>query len=149
MESVVIASKAPVQICVPNQDGSMSHHYTMDLSLDKDTFHCKFRTHARSINTANKVKKAFVYLFLNANHVQSLEACDNDEEAISSSIKNALVNRALCTSSDSILRIRFILKGHAPLIAPESLLQKRSSSRVGIETLLQVGQCKTFMVYVS
>jgi hypothetical protein len=147
MESVVIASKAPVQICVPNQDGATSHHYTMDLSLDKDTFHCKFRTHARSIDTANKVKKAFVYLFLDASHLQSLKVCDNDEEAVPYSIKNALVNRALCTSSDSISRIRFVLKGHAPLIAPESLL-KRNSSRVGIETLLQVGQCKTFTVYV-
>jgi hypothetical protein len=148
MESVVIASKAPVQICVPNQDDSTSHHYTMDLSLDRDTFHCKFRTHARSIDTANKVKKAFVYLFLDASHLQSLEVCDNDEEPVPSSIKNALVNRASCTSSDSISRIRFVLKGHAPLIAPESLLQKRDSSRVGIETLLQVGQCKTFTVYV-
>ncbi|KAI4723162.1 hypothetical protein E4T48_00362 [Aureobasidium sp. EXF-10727] len=148
MESIVVASKAFVQICIPKQDGSKSYQYAMDLVFEGNTFHCKLSTTARLINTANNVKKAFVYLFLDASHVQSLEVCDNDEEAVPSCVKSAFVKRAFCTSADSILGLRFVLKGHAPLVTPDSTLQKRPSACENIEALLRIGQFETFTVYV-
>jgi hypothetical protein len=143
MESSLIASKALVQVCVQPQDGSSSYQYTMDLILDKDTFHCKLRTRAQ-LN--DSVKKAFVHLFMDACHVQSLEICDNDE-AIPPHVKNALIKRALKTSSDGITVLRFALKSHAPLIVPNFKLHKKSSC-ADLEALLRIGQCETFKVYV-
>ncbi|THW02474.1 hypothetical protein D6D24_10784, partial [Aureobasidium pullulans] len=118
----------------------------MDLIFNRDTFHCKLRTSARTVNTA---KKAKLYLFLDASCVQSLEICNNDKEVIPSSVASTFVRQACTTSSDDIVGIHFVLKGHAPLIVPDLLLQKRASSTIGIEALLQVGQCKTFTVYLS
>jgi hypothetical protein len=115
----------------------------MDLSLDKDTFHCKLRTRAQ-LN--DSVKKAFVYLFLDASHVQSLDICD-DDEAIPPSVTNALVKRALNTSSNGITVLQFALKSYASLIVPDLLLHKKSSCG-DLEALLRVGQCETFKVYV-
>ncbi|KAG9907932.1 hypothetical protein KCU98_g3977, partial [Aureobasidium melanogenum] len=103
---------------------------------------------ARLINTANKVKKTFVCLFLDASHVQSLEVCDNEKEVIPACIKSALVEQASITSEDDLMSIRFVLKGHAPLIAPDSMLQKRPSMFKNIEALLRMGRSDTFKVYV-
>jgi hypothetical protein len=143
MESTVVASKALVQACVPGPNGATSYQYTMDLSLDMDnfTFHCRFRTNAHS------GKKTFVYLFLDASHVQSLDIC-GIEEAIPPSVMNAFSKRASSASSDGVMVLRFGLKSHAPLITPDSTLQKRPSTCDDMGALLRVGQCETFKVYV-
>jgi hypothetical protein len=143
MESTVVASKALVQVCIQPQDGVTSYQCTMDVNFDKDTFNCKFRTRAQ-LN--DSVKKAFVHLFLDASHVQSLEICDIDE-AIPPSIMSVLVKRALKTSSDGITTLRFALKSHAPLIVPDLMLHKKSSCQ-DLEALLRVGRCESFKVYV-
>jgi hypothetical protein len=143
MESTVVASKALVQVCVPGPNGSTSYQYTMDLSLDMDTstFHCRFRTNAHS------GKKTFVYLFLDASHIESLDICDIDE-AIPPSTMNAFSKRASGASSEGIMVLRFDMKCHAPLITPDSTLQKRPTTCEDLEALLRVGQCETFKVYV-
>lgn len=145
MESAVIATKALVLIRVPNQDGFSSHQYTMDMIVEGDTFHCKLSTPARLINPAKKVP---IYLVLDASHVQELEVCNNETKAIPSSITSGFIERALCTSSDDIVGLRFVLKRHAPLVTPDSILQKRPSSCDEIEALLRIGQYGTFKVYV-
>lgn len=124
MESAVIASKALVQIYVPNQDGSTSHQYTMDMIFEEDTFHCKLSTSARLINTGKKVS---IYLVLDASQIQHLKVCDNKTEVIPSSVTNGFIERAFCNSSEDIVGLQFVLKCHAPLIAPESILKKRPS----------------------
>jgi hypothetical protein len=143
MESTVVASKALVQVCVPGSNDSTSYEYTMDLSLDMEnfTFHCRFRTNAHS------GKKTFVYLFLDASHIQSLDICDIDE-ALPPSVMNAFSKRASSASSDGVTVLRFGLKSHAPLITPDSTLQKRPSTCDDLEALLRIGQCETFKVYV-
>ncbi|KAI4732393.1 hypothetical protein E4T50_17028 [Aureobasidium sp. EXF-12298] len=92
------------------------------------------------------VKKAFVHLFLDASHVQSLGLCDVDE-AIPPSVMSALVKRALRTSSDGITALRFALKSQAPLIVPDLVLHRKSSC-ADLEALLRIGQCEIFKVYV-
>jgi hypothetical protein len=146
MESAIFASKATVQICVPDQDGATSFQYAMDLTLDGSTFYCKLSTSARLISP---VKKVPVYLFLDAGYVHSLEICDNKTEGIPPSVATGFVERAVCTSSDDIVGLRFRLKCNAPLFAPDSLLQKRRSTCDEIKSLLQIGRYETFVVYMS
>ncbi|THY03988.1 hypothetical protein D6D01_10157 [Aureobasidium pullulans] len=117
----------------------------MDMIVEGDTFHCKLSTPARLINPAKKVP---IYLVLDASHVQELEVCNNETKAIPSSITSGFIERALCTSSDDIVGLRFVLKRHAPLVTPDSILQKRPSSCDEIEALLRIGQYETFKVYV-
>lgn len=149
MEPNVLASKALAQVCILSQHGSASHQYPMDMVLEEgNVFHCKLSTHAHSIDIANKIKRTSVYLFLDASHVQSLTVCDNEEEAIPSCVKSAFIKQASSTSSDDIVSIRFVLKGHAPLVTPDSRLQKRPSLFKDIEALLRIGQSETFNVYV-
>lgn len=145
MESIVVASKALVQVCIPDPDGSTSYQYTMDLILDKDIFHCKFRTRAQ-FNDSDR--QALVYLFLDASHVQSLKLCDKDQEAIPSAVSNAFLKQESNASSDSLVVLQFDLKSQAPLITPDSTLQKKRSTCDDLEALLRVGQCETFKVYV-
>jgi hypothetical protein len=147
MDSSVVASKALVQVYIPEQDGSTLQQCIMDLNFEKGhTFHCKLRIRAQLHNT---VKKAFVYLFLDATHIQSLEISDNDEEGtIPPSVTNAFVQRVSSASSDGIVGLRFVSVNHAPLIAPISMFHKKSSCQ-DMEALLRIGQCETFTVYVS
>jgi hypothetical protein len=145
MESIVVASKALVQVCIPDPDGSTSYQYTMDLILDKDIFHCKFRTRAQFNDSG---RQALVYLFLDASHVQSLKLCDKDQEAIPSAVSNAFLKQESNASSDSIVVLQFDLRSQAPLITPDSTLQKKRSTCDDLEALLRVGQCETFKVYV-
>ncbi|KAI4848486.1 hypothetical protein E4T44_03904 [Aureobasidium sp. EXF-8845] len=100
-----------------------------------------FRTNAHS------GKKTFVYLFLDASHIESLDICDIDE-AIPPSTMNAFSKRASGASSEGIMVLRFDMKCHAPLITPDSTLQKRPTTCEDLEALLRVGQCETFKVYV-
>lgn len=148
MDTIVVPSKTYAQVYLQAHDGSTSYRYAMDMMFEGDIFHCKLSTHARVIDAANTVKKAFVYLVLHADHVQSLEVCDNDTEAIPSAVMSAFVKHASCTSSNSILGLRFVLKGHAPLVVPDLVLQKRPSSCKDIEAMLRMGQRRTFTVYL-
>ncbi|KAH0022791.1 hypothetical protein KCU78_g5656, partial [Aureobasidium melanogenum] len=116
--------------------------------LEGSLFYCKLITPARLINTANEVKKTSVCLFLDASHVQSLGVCDNEEEVIPSCVKSAFVKQASSTSADDLMSIHFVLKGHAPLVAPDSMLQKRPSMFKDIEALLRMGRSDTFKVYL-
>ncbi|KAH0263705.1 hypothetical protein KCU91_g12539, partial [Aureobasidium melanogenum] len=129
--NVHIASKALVRVCAPSDNGSVSRQYHMDLVTNQDRFYSR------------------VYLFLDASHVQSLKICDNKTEAVPSGVASYFVKQARCKSSDDVLGIRFVLKGNAALVAPDLPLQKRKSSFVDIEALLQIGQCETFTVYMS
>jgi hypothetical protein len=146
MASAILASKAVVQICVSDQDDSTSHQYTMDLSLDGNTFYCKLIASARLNSSAKKVP---VYLFLDAGYVDSLEICDNQTEVIPRSVASAFVERAVCAAPDDIIGLRFRLKCDAPLFAPDSLLKTRRSTCLGIKNLLQIGRHETFIVYMS
>jgi hypothetical protein len=143
MESIVVAPKTFAQVCP--QDGSTSHQYTMDMTFEEDTFYCKLSTSAR-LN--DSYKKLSIYLFLDASHVESLEVCDNEAHIIPPSVKSCFVERAFCASPGEIVGLRFVLKRHAPLLAPDSILQKRSSSYDKIKALLQIGQSGSFRVYV-
>ncbi|KAH0203598.1 hypothetical protein KCU99_g3563, partial [Aureobasidium melanogenum] len=116
--------------------------------LEGSLFYCKLITPARLINTANEVKKTSVCLFFDASHVQGLGVCDNDEEVIPSCVKSAFVKQASSTSAADLMSIRFVLKGHAPLVAPDSMLQKRPSMFKDIEALLRMGRSDTFKVYL-
>jgi hypothetical protein len=144
--NVHIASKALVRVCTPSDNGSVTRRYHMDLVTNQDMFYCKLRTSARSVDTA---KIARIYLFLDASHVQSLEICDHRKEAIPSGVASFFVKQARCKSSHDVLGIRFVLKRHAALVAPDLPLQKRRSSRVDIEALLQISQSETFTVYMA
>jgi hypothetical protein len=143
MESIVVAPKTFAQVCP--QDGSTSHQYTMDMTFEDDTFYCKLSTFAR-LN--NSYKKVSIYLFLDASHVESLEVCDNEADVIPPSVTSCFVERAFCASPGEIVGLRFVLKRHAPLLAPDSILQKRSSSYDNVKALLQIGQSGSFRVYV-
>ncbi|KAH0027026.1 hypothetical protein KCU78_g4141, partial [Aureobasidium melanogenum] len=143
--SVSITSKALVHVCAHPSNGTISRQCYMDLISNQDTFHCKFRTSAHLLDTGKKIK---VYLFLDASHVESIRVCD-EEKAIPPSVMTTFIKQASSTSSDDIVRIRFVLKGRAPLVTPNSLLQKRADSYDDIESLLRIGQCQTFEVYIS
>jgi len=146
MDTTILASKAIIQICVPDQDDSTSYQYTMDLTLEGNTFCCKLSTNARLISPDKKVP---VYLFLDAGYVHSLEVCDNQTEVIPRSVASGFVERAVCASLDDIVALQFRLKCDAPLFAPDSLLQKRRSNYDEIKNLLQIGRHETFVVYIS
>ncbi|KAI4733288.1 hypothetical protein D6C78_09473 [Aureobasidium pullulans] len=117
----------------------------MDMMFEEDTFYCKLSTSAR-LNDSHK--KLSIYLFLDASHVESLEVCDNEADVILPSVTSCFVERAFCASPGEIVGLRFVLKRHAPLLAPDSILQKKPSSYDKIKALLQIGQSGSFRVYV-
>jgi len=142
MESSTVASKALVQVSVLDPGGLTSHQCIMDINFDNGAFHCKFRTRAQ-LN--DSVKKAFVYLLLDASHIRSLETCD--DEAIPHSVITAFSKRAIDTSSNGITALRFTLKSQASLIVPDLILHKKSSYE-DLNALLQIGQCARFKIYM-
>ena len=148
MASNILPFNTLAQVYAHTQDDSALHRYTMDMVLEGSLFYCKLITPARLINTANEVKKTSVCLFFDASHVQGLGVCDNDEEVIPSCVKSAFVKQASSTSAADLMSIRFVLKGHAPLVAPDSMLQKRPSMFKDIEALLRMGRSDTFKVYL-
>lgn len=148
MEPNILPFKALAKVYVHPQNDSALLKYTMDMVLEGSLFHCKLSTSARLIDTVNKIKKVSVHLFLDASHVQSLEVCDNEEEAVPSSVKSAFIKQGSSTSADDLVSIRFVLKSHAPLVAPESVLQKRPSTFKDTEALLRIGRSDAIKIYV-
>lgn len=141
--SLSAVCKTLVYACARLRNGSISRSYDMDLHFDEDAFHCKFRTRARSINPD---KLVFVYLFLDSGHIRSIEQCDL--ETIPQEVTNAFVKHGRCTSSTDIMGLRFDLQQQAPVVVPDSALQKRPSTCKSIDALLRLGQCESFIVFV-
>lgn len=143
-----IYTGASVRVCAPLDNGSVSCQYHMDLVFHQNRFHCKLRTSAR----LSTQKQTHVYLLLDASHVHSMEICgrddDDDERTILPSVNSALATEDCNTLSNDVVCIRFGLKNHSPLIIPDLALRRQASSCQDIETLLRIGQCKTFNLYV-
>jgi hypothetical protein len=144
-----IYTGASVRVCASLDNGSVSCQYHMDLVFHQNRFHCKLRTSAR----LSTQKQTHVYLILDASHVHSMEICgrddDDDERTILPSVNSALATEDCNTLSNDVVCIRFGLKNHSPLIIPDLALRRQASSCQDIETLLRIGQCKTFNLYVS
>jgi hypothetical protein len=129
MDPSVVASKALVQVYILEQDGSTLQQCIMDLNFEKGhTFHCKLRIRAQLHNT---VKKAFVYLFLDATHIQSLDISNNDEEGtIPPSVTNAFVQRVSSASSDGIVGLDLFLQIMRPSSLPFQCFTKRRHAKI-------------------
>jgi hypothetical protein len=140
-----ITSKALVYVCAQLHHDLIARQYHMDMCFDEKTsFLCKFRTSARLVKPD---KKVFIYLMLDARHVQTIEAC-KDDQAIPHQVTNAFVKQGRCSKSTDIMSLRFVLKRHAPVISPDAALQKRPSICRDMDALLQIGQCALFTVYL-
>lgn len=97
---------ACILIKVKRQRSPGSSQHAVEATPDLLDGFVAARQHGRLIDTANKLKMAWVCLSFDASHIQGIEVCDNDRAAIPSSIKNAFANWALYTSSDSIPRVQ-------------------------------------------
>lgn len=141
--SASIASKALVHVHATPPGSSISHSYYMDISHDQDAFHCKLFTNARS---ADPDKKLSVYLILDATNVKAISLNGNDD--VPQDIAKDFVKQARCIAATDLVSLQFTLAQVVPVVIPDLVLQYKTSSVKDVATLLRLGQCQTFTVYV-
>jgi hypothetical protein len=138
-----ITSKALVHVCANTPDGSISCQYHMDISYDQDTFHCKLIASAR---LADSDKKVFVYLILDATNVKAITLHGHDEVPLD--VAKDFIKQARCTTVADIVSLQLTLTQSVPLVVPDLALQHKTNAVKDIDTLLRLGRCETFTVYV-
>jgi hypothetical protein len=132
-----------VQVCAHPRNGSISRQFHMDMVTDQDTFYCKLHTSARLINSQENKASSLP-------RCQSCSEYDDLRQRQRSHLTwrcKGLLQQGYGTSSGDIVGIRFSLNGHAAVLTPDSLLQKRSSM-ILICILFQVSQCEKMTDYV-
>ncbi|KAG9650869.1 hypothetical protein KCU64_g8914, partial [Aureobasidium melanogenum] len=110
----------------------------------QDTFHCKLSTSVHLVDTDKE--KESVYLVLDATNIRAI--CLPKSEDVPLNVVNAFIKQARCVTATDIVSLQFTLKQKVHLIVPKSALQKRPSTITDVDTLLRLGQCDTFTVYV-
>lgn len=141
--NIHILPRALVEVRAHPHNGSISHQYHMDMIFDRDKFHCKL---SESAHLVDPVKKESVYLIFDATNVRAISFNDNDEVPLDAA--NAFIKQARCTTAADVVSLQFTLAQNVPLTVPLSALQQRSSTSKIMNTMLRLGQCDTFTVYV-
>lgn len=141
--NVRISSSTVVQVCEDPHNVSTSHEYNMNLVFDQDTFHCKLSTPVHLVDTDSQ---GAVYLVLDATNLGAISLQNNED--VPPNVANAFIKQAHGVAATDIVSLQFTLIQKVHLLAPRSALQKRPSTIADIHTLLQLGQCDTFTIYV-
>jgi len=115
----------------------------MDISYDQDVFHCKLMASAWS---ADSDRKVFVYLILDATNVKAIRLQDNDEVPLD--VTKEFIKQARCTTAADIVSLHLTLTQNVPLVVPDLALQHKPIVVKDIDTLLRLGRCETFDIYV-
>jgi hypothetical protein len=138
-----IASRALVQVCADSHDGRISCQYHVDLGYDQDTFSCKLIATARSVDSNKNIS---VYLILNATNIKAISLHSDTE--VPPNVAQEFVKQARCTVAAKLASLHLALTQNVLRVVPDLTLRHKASAVKGIDTLLRLGRCEAFTVYV-
>ncbi|KAI4836181.1 hypothetical protein E4T44_08402 [Aureobasidium sp. EXF-8845] len=115
----------------------------MDMGYDQETFNCKLIATARSVDSN---KNMSVYLILDATNVKAISLHSNSE--VPPNIAKEFVKQARCTAAAELVSLQLTLTQNVPLVVPDLTLRYKLSTVKDIGTLLRLGRCEAFTVYV-
>jgi hypothetical protein len=130
-------------VCADSHDGPISCQYHMDMGYDQETFNCKLIATARSVDSN---KNMSVYLILDATNVKAISLHSNSE--VPPNIAKEFVKQARFTAAAELVSLQLTLTQNVPLVVPDLTLRYKLSTVEDIDTLLRLGRCEAFTVYV-